>query len=74
MNHPSQRMLICEVIFEELECIGWLFGLTLISIIGRTQLVMGATMPTVRTISCEFLTELLPIVRYLPLLTIHYKP
>jgi hypothetical protein len=67
MNHPSQRMLICEVIFEELECIGWLFGLTLISIIGRTQLVMG-------TISCEFLTELLPIVRYLPLLTIHYKP
>ncbi len=44
---------------------------TLISIIGRTQLTIEATVPSVRIVSCEFITKLLPTVRYVPCIANH---
>jgi len=59
--------------FEDPKCTGCSLGLILTLIIGITQLTTKVAMPNVRIISYEFLTKISPIVRYLPLLTIHYK-
>ncbi len=60
--------------YKDLKCTNWSSESTLILSTKRTQLAMDVTMPSVRIISYEFLTKLLPIIQYLPLLTIHYNP
>ncbi len=50
--------------FEDPKCSGWLSRSALTLIIGRTQLVIEATVPDVRFVSYEFITKILPTIRY----------